>query len=109
MDINCRTSYPASGGIDVPLGPCVVLIVSHQDVPQHPDQLEQHEGGDKSQQVLFLHGGVVVRDGQHQRQSDQQQVGPVLTAEELRVLLRVVPGQAELQFTENLLLLLGAG
>lgn len=85
------TSYPACGGMDISLSPRVLPSVSHQDVPHHPNQLEDHETGDKGQQVLFLDRGAMVRDGQHQRRTDKQQIGPVLPAEDLCVLPRVVP------------------
>lgn len=104
-----RTSYPACGGVHVLLRPRVLLPLPRQDVPHHPDQLEQHEAGDEGQQVFLLDGGAVVRNGQHERRSDQQHVGAVLAAEELGVLPRIVPGQALLQLGENLLVVLGAG
>lgn len=104
-----RTSYPACGGMHVLLRPRVPLPLPSQDVPHHPDELEQHETGDEGQQVFLLDGGTVVRDGQHQRRSNQQHVGAVLAAEELGVLPRVVPGQALLQLGENLLVVFGAG
>lgn len=95
--------------MDILLCPRVFLPVPHQDVPHHPDQLEEHEAGDEGQQVFLLDGGAVVSDGQHQRRSDQQHVGAILAAEELCALPRVVPGQTLLQFGENLLVVFGAG
>lgn len=103
------TSYPACGGVHVLLRPRVLLPLPCQDVPHHPDELQQHDAGDEGQQVFLLDGGAVVRDGQHQRCANQQHVGAVLAAEELGVLPRVVPGQAVLQLGENLLVVLGAG
>lgn len=103
-----HTSYPTSGGVDISLSPCVLPSVPHQDVPHHPKELDDYEAGDKREQVLFLDSGPMVRDGQHQRRPDQEHVGAVLTADDLRVLLRVVPGQVALQFGEDLLVLFGA-
>lgn len=103
-----RTSYPASGGVDISLSPCVLPCVAHQDVPNHPKELDDYETGDKREQVLFLDSGPVVRDGEHQRRPDQEHVGAVLAAYDLRVLLRVVPGQVALQFGEDLLVVFGA-
>lgn len=77
--------------MDIFLGPRVLLSVPHQDVPQHPDQLEDHEAGDEGQQVLFLDRRAMVRNSQHQRSPDQQHIGPVLAAEDLCVLPRIFP------------------
>lgn len=71
------------------------MPVPYQDVPHHPEQLEDHEAGSEGPQILFFNGGVLVCDGKHQRRPDQQQIGPVLPAQELRVLLRIVFGQTD--------------
>lgn len=104
-----RTSYPTTCGVDVSLSPRVLPSVPHQDVPHHPEELHDYEAGDEREKVIFLDSGPMVRNGQHQRGADQEHVGAVLTADDLRVLLRVAPGQAALQFGEDLLVLLGAG
>lgn len=94
--------------MDISLSPCVLPSVPHHDVPQHPKLLDDYEAGEKREQVLFRDSGPVVRDGQHQRRPDQEHVGAVLTADDLRVLPRVVPGQVALLLAEDLLVVFGA-
>lgn len=103
-----RTSYPTSGGVDVSVSARVLPPLPHQDVPHHPKELDDDEAGDEREQVLFLDRGSVVGDGQHQRRPDEEHVGAVLAAQDLRVLPRVVPGQVALQLGEDLLVVLGA-
>lgn len=85
------TSYPAGGGMDISLGPCVLPFVTHQDVPHHPDQLEDHEAGEEGQQMFLFNNAGAGNIGQHHGEPDQQQIGPILTAEEFCVLLWIVP------------------
>lgn len=104
-----RTSYPATRGVDVSVSPRVLPSVPNQDVPHHPEELHDYEAGDEREKVIFLDSGPMVRNGQHQGCANQEHVGAVLTADDLCVLLRVVPGQVALQFGEDLLVVLGAG
>lgn len=93
--------------MDVSLRSRVLPFVTHQDVPHHPDQLQDHEAGEEGHQVLLFDHAGAGHVGQHHRSPDQQQISPILSAEELRVLFRVVPRQTF--FGDVLLVVLGAG
>lgn len=92
--------------MDVLLSSCILVSAPHQHVPQHPDELEDHEAGEEGQQVVFLDRWAVVGQGEHERRSNQQQVGPVLSTQELRVLPRVIFGQVQLQLGPNFFVIL---
>lgn len=82
------TAEPARAGVLVLEAEEAAVRGAAAHVPQHPEQLQQHERREEAQQVALAHARGVHGPGQQQQQPRHEHVQPVLAAQRLGQLLR---------------------
>lgn len=81
------TTEPARTRVCVLEADEAALHIAAAHVPQHPEQLQQHERGQHAQEVALAHTSRVHRPGQQEQQPCHEHIQPVLAAQSLRQLL----------------------
>lgn len=83
------TLQPAGSGVRVLVPDQPPLRAAPAEVPQHPQQLDEHQRDEVGEQVALADAHGVDGPGEGEQQPGQEEVDAVLAAEDLGVLLRV--------------------
>lgn len=85
------TLEPAGSGMRVLVADQPPLRAAPAQVPQHPQQLDEHQRDEVGEQVALADAHGVHRPGEGEQQPGQEEVDAVLAAEDLGVFLRAAP------------------
>lgn len=83
------TLEPAGSGVCVLVPDQPPLRAAPAEVPQHPQQLDEHQRDEVGEQVALADAHGMHSPGEGEQQPGQEQVDAVLAAEDLGVFLRV--------------------